>query len=454
MAGEAPPRLVQGALAEGEVASLHRDGDARGVVGGREDARVRGGVPGDRGLFRVLHAGRNAVWVTPEVLHTPSPDRVTPPCPVVDRCGGCPWQMVSLPAQRAARRALLLDALGDLPVAEVRPTITFDATVAYRTRALMMARRVKRRLELGFFTPRTDELVAVDACAVQHPTLNAALERARALLDGSGVTTWRSAARAGTLRAIAGRLDPDRDTVLLTLIVSRDDPHLDDLARALVADPRIAGVAACVNPASGGQVSRGAVRHLAGAERLHLRIGGVDAACGPMSFVQTHHAAAGALVRLARELAPPKVGHLVDLYAGIGVFGLALADRAERITLVEESPHAIGDARAALARGSAAAVTLVEGDAAVTAAQVLDGAPGTCVILDPPRAGVAAPVLAAIARAQPDTVIYVSCHPTSFARDARELVAAGYACDVIVPVEMFPHTPHLEVLARFSRPSA
>ncbi|MCA9514649.1 MAG: class I SAM-dependent RNA methyltransferase, partial [Myxococcales bacterium] len=197
---------------------------------------------------------------------------------------------------------------------------------------------------------------------------------------------------------------------------------------------------------------RGPTRHLAGAKRLHLDIDGVDILCGPMSFVQTQHAAASALVRIARELVPERVTHLVDLYAGIGVFGLALCGRAERVTLVEENADAVRDAEATIARGNGFdRVRIVAGDAAQVADGVLDGAPGTCVLLDPPRAGVAEPVLAAIARAAPETILYVSCHPTSFARDARELAGAGYRCDVLVPVEMFPHTPHLEVVARFVR---
>lgn len=452
-------RLTRGDLVPGRVDALAPDGDARGLALPPDAAplpvRVRGGVPGDAGLLRVLHRGQNATWVELAELHTPSPERVDAPCPVVARCGGCPWQAVSRDAQRQARLDHLLAALGDLAGgARVHPTVADPASTGYRTRALMMLGRVGGAPRLGFFAPRTDDLVPAESCHAQHPALNATLAAARDVL----APILRPSPRAPRgepllIRALAMKLAPTNagGDGLLTLIARRDDPRLDRAAPALLALPHVAGVHLVVNDAPAGQLLRGPARHLAGARRLALDLGALSLLVGPTAFVQTHHAVARALIAAARDLAPPRVDHLLDLYAGVGAFGLALRDRAAAVTLVELNPDAIRDARANASRlPDAAHVTVVEADAADAAATHVRGGPNELVILDPPRAGCAPAVLSPLTARRPATILYISCNPRSLARDLAVLVDAGYTLTDLIPLEMFPHTPHLEVLARLT----
>lgn len=456
-------------LLPGRVDALAPDGDARGLAlppdAPPHPVRVRGGVPGDAGLLRILHRGQNATWVELAELHTPAPDRVEAPCPVVARCGGCPWQMVSRDAQRHARLDHLLAALGDLAAtARVHPTVADPASTGYRTRALMMLGRVDGAPRLGFYAPRTDDLVPAESCHAQHPALNATLTAARDLLAPI-LRPHRGRPPAPLLvRALAMKLAPDdagHAPGLLTLIACCDDPAFDRVAPALLALPHVAGVHLVVNDAPAGQLLRGPARHLAGARRLALDLAAapddpaLSLLVGPTAFVQTHHAVARAMLSAARDLAPPRVAHLVDLYAGVGSFGLALRDRADAVTLVEINPDAIADARANAARlPDADHVTVVEADAADAAAAIVRGGPDELVILDPPRAGCAPSTLAPLAARHPATVLYASCNPRSLARDLAVLVGAGYALTDVVPLEMFPHTPHLEVLARLTWPAS
>ncbi|TNF31926.1 MAG: class I SAM-dependent RNA methyltransferase, partial [Deltaproteobacteria bacterium] len=393
------PATSDSAITPGRVLSLHPDGDARGELDGGEPVRVHGGVPGDVGELAVVHRGKNATWTRVHALSTPSPDRVTPPCALVESCGGCPWQMIAADAQRTARVSFLREALGDvLGEATVHPTVTSPTDVGYRTRAMMMLRHVGGALQLGFYAPRTNDLVAVDACPVQDPRLDRALLAARDVIAETDLASWRGADRPGHVRALAMKLDPTTGDGLLTIVATRDDPRFDRLAPALQAIQGVAGVHLCRNDAPGGQLLRGSVRRLSGASRLTLHLGPVTVQVGPLAFVQTHHAIAVAMIETVLGLAPERVAHVADLYAGVGVFGLALRDRADAVTLVEASPDAIRDARANASRlPGVDHVTVVEGDAGEEAAKVLRGGPDELVVLDPPRAGCRPPVLAAVA---------------------------------------------------------
>lgn len=446
-------RLLQGSLVFGEVVALAESDGSRARLGDAGlMARVPGGVPGDRGEFRVTHVGQNAAWARIHELSSPSPDRVEPPCAVVDRCGGCPWQMASLPVQRKAR-SLSLHALLDplAPSAAWHEGAGPEATTSYRTRALMMTRRIDGRLELGFFAPNTNDLVAVDRCVVQHPDLDRALQHARAILDRSGLSTWDGPDRPGTLRALMLRMDPAVGRGLLTIVASREEPKLLEIAKDLLAIPAIVGVYANINPRDTGPVLGPDTIELGGATHQRMTFGGLALEVGPTAFVQTHHAMAQSLVALVASLLPPKMDQLADLYAGIGVFGLSLKDRAARVTLAESSPDACADARGNTAHLGTRNVAVVEGDLAHTIDRVMTPAPDA-VIVDPPRRGLDPAVLAALcAPSPPRRLVYVSCGPRALAKDLAQLTQAGYAVTDIAPLDMFPHTPHVEVVVAASR---
>lgn len=446
-------RLLQGSLVAGEVTALADSDGSRARLGDAGlEARVPGGVPGDRGQFRVTHVGKNAAWARIHELQTPSPDRVEPPCAVVERCGGCPWQMASLELQRKTRSEslhALLDALA--PDATWQEAAGPRAETGYRTRALMMTRRIDGRLELGFYGPGTNDLVAVERCVVQHPELDRALQHARAILDRSGLTTWDGPDRPGTLRALMLRMDPVVGRGLLTIVASREEPKLLDIARDLLAIPGIVGVFANINPSDTGPVLGRDTVELGGATRQRVTFGKLALEVGPTAFLQTHHKMAETLVATVASLLPPRMDHLADLYSGIGVFGLSVRDRAAHVTLAEAAHDACDDARGNTAHLGTRNVNVIEGSLSDTIGRAMTPPPDA-VIVDPPRRGLDDAVLEAlVAPSGPRRLVYVSCGPRSLARDLARLVAAGYAVTDIVPLDMFPHTPHVEVVVAATR---
>lgn len=439
------------------VGNVVRLGQADGAIvaletpDGLVDARVPGTVPGDRVVVKIRHVGAHALWGDLVEVLTPSPDRVDAPCEVVLKCGGCPLQMVNLTAQRLIKRTELEQKLGKLNENLLWQTWQPNTrTTGYRTRALMMTRRRRGRLETGFFAPGTDNLVPTETCVVQHPQVEQVLGRARELLDRAGVTTWRDADRPGQLRALLFRLDPAQRSGLLTLVVTTDS-GLQPIADHLRDIPGVAGVFANIHTAPGGAVLGPETRHLAGATHQMVEIGNTPLLLGPTAFLQTRHDAAEAIVATLQRLLPEKMEHLLDLYAGIGVFGLTLRARCKKVTLVERDPAGALDASRNIERLRATHVHVRE-EAAETAVLALTELQPDAVVLDPPRAGCSVDVLNAIAQSPSlRCIIYVSCNATSLARDLHRLADLGWKPAEIVPIDMFPHTLHAEWVVRLDK---
>jgi 23S rRNA (uracil1939-C5)-methyltransferase len=191
--------------------------------------------------------------------------------------------------------------------------------------------------------------------------------------------------------------------------------------------------------------------HMAGEQRQTVRWGAMELAVGPTAFLQTRHDMAQHMVTTAASLLPQHMTRLVDLYAGVGLFGLALRDRADAVTLVERDVAGIEDARWNIERLQAGHVTAVQADVLDFAPQLAELQPDA-VVLDPPRAGCAPAVADAVAALPGEPVlVYVSCHPPALARDVKRLQEGGFRVTDVVPLDMFPHTAHVEVMVRLAR---
>jgi 23S rRNA (uracil1939-C5)-methyltransferase len=178
------------------------------------------------------------------------------------------------------------------------------------------------------------------------------------------------------------------------------------------------------------------------------QVAGHDYRISAGSFFQVNTGGAEVLVALVGDYLAPKGDEtLVDLYCGVGLFGLPLAGRVKQVIGVEADPSAAADFRHN-AQGLAQ-VELVEGTAERALSRV--GGPVDLVVLDPPRSGAGMQVVGEIARLSPRRVAYVSCDPATLARDAGRLVAAGYQLEEVQPVDLFPQTFHVESVALFVR---
>lgn len=355
----------------------------------------------------------------PRIL-TPSPSRVAAPCPHFRRCGGCALQHASdgfVAAWKVDRVRAALARRGieaEVALAHVSPPGT-------RRRAGLSGRRTKKGATVGFRAAGSHEVVAIPDCRLLHPDLMAAL-------PALGRLTRAVAPRGGTVRLHATATETGVDLAVegaKALVPGDVAPFADAFAR-IVIDGEPAVMAA----------------------RPMLRLAGAPVAPPPGAFLQATAEGEDALQAAVAAILGG-AGHVADLFAGLGTFALRLA-RAARVTAFE------GDAAlvAALAAVAPAAGSrpvearrrdLFRDPLSADELSAFDG-----VVIDPPRAGAAAQV-ATLARADVGRVAFVACDPSTFARDAATLVAAGWRMGAVAVIDQFRWSPHVEVVAGFAR---
>jgi len=364
---------------------------------------VEGGLPGERVRARIHDRRKDfARAITVDVLDASS-DRVAPPCPFVAAgCGGCDWQHIDPTAQRRLKAGIVADALRRHAHVDLVPQLGPDLPATrYRTtvRGLAVAGR------FGFRHRRSHEVVAIGPCLVAHPLVDEVIREGR-FADGEV-----------TVRAGAGTGE--------RLVVVDGDP-----ADAVVP-PGVRVV--------------GAAELRAGRRAwYHEHAAGRSWRISARSFFQARPDGAEALVAAvagALEGAGPAQRRLVDLYGGVGLFAGAV--EAGSVTLVETTASSVADAR----------VNLADRPARIVRADVVRWRPSAAdvVVADPPRAGLGAAGVAAVAATGAGRLALVSCDPAAFARDARLLGDAGYRLVDATLVDLFPHTSHIEVVSRFDR---
>jgi len=371
-------------------------------------------------------------------------NRVEPPCIHATRCGGCDLQHLSVDGQREHKRQVLIELLGRQAVEVPRdvPMLTGEAA-GYRRRARLGVKcDAQGRVHLGFRARSSEQLVDIDSCHVLAPPLAALLPRLRAQLE-----SLEAPRHVGHLELLL--TDADADIITVVVRQLRDVPEDEQRWRAFAARE---GLACALRR---GRQSTDLV-WLSDQPALVTVVDGgrreVSLATVPGDFLQVNAEINQRLIDTVRDwIAPRGDEHLLDLFAGIGNFSLALADDVASVTAVEGS-HEMVERLRGNADDNALEVTVLQADLGnpdVSVEALI--AEHDTVLLDPPRDGADALCRRLAESRGVLRVVYVSCDPASLARDAAHLVSGGFTLSRLAMADMFPHTAHLESLALFER---
>ena len=388
---------------------------------------VRHSLPGVRVLARVTAATTSFLRADAVEILAPSPDRVDPPCAHAGpgRCGGCDFQHVELGAQRrlkAFRIAEQLERLAGVaaPVT-VEPVAGDVAGLGYRSRVRVA---VDGRGAVGFRRHRSHRLEYVGACPIASPAVTA---------TGALAALWPGAAE---LEVVAGTGTDGGEALVSVAPRRRATPHPPDLT------------------ARPGLVVGGKVRRRPGA--VHALVAGRTYRTSPGVFWQVHTGAASALLQAVLDFVGPCDGASVaDLYAGAGLFSVALADAVGptgSVLAVEWDRRACADARHNGA--TFPHLRVLQGEVTPGLVESGLGRPDI-VVLDPAREGAGTGVMRALAAQAPARrIVYVSCEPSSFGRDSRVLLDEGWRLSGLRAFDIFPMTEHVELVALMEPPVA
>jgi len=300
-------------------------------------------------------------------------------------------------------------------------------------------------MAIGFYKRGTHDLLDVPVCLLHPDEFDRLRETMRAILAAAGETGYDESKHDGNIRHIVLR-QGTQDGGLLAIVVTRT-PEFDPRVAELIAEqPGVIGVAQSMVPARTNRIMGSQTRVLVGRGYLHQSVLGKSFRVSAPSFFQVNVTQAEELCRKILKHVAPKGDELVlDLYSGVGMISLVVAPFVQQVTAIESDPAAVEDAMVNAQALDVRNVEFVCGDVSRAISRV---ASTDVVILDPPRKGCPAETLRHIAALRPKRIIYVSCNPATLARDLATLEQVGYATHEIEPVDMFPQTFHVEVIAR------
>ncbi|NOT33267.1 MAG: 23S rRNA (uracil(1939)-C(5))-methyltransferase RlmD [Candidatus Eisenbacteria bacterium] len=422
------------------------------------------GLPGDRVEARVSHVRRRWADARLERVEPLCPDRVPPRCSHVHVCGGCRFQDLALEAQvRLKERHVreTLERIGGLENPQVRPIVAAPDAWRYRNKMeFSFAPDSDGSPQLGLHVRGAfDRVFELEDCLIASELTVEVVRLTQRFARAHRWPAYHPRRHEGIARFLVVRHLPLTDQCAVHLVAASDQlDGLDAWAREVAAtSPAIQGVSLLINRARANVAIGEEERLLQGRATVVERLLGLEFEAGAASFLQTNSRAAEGLYQGAIAAAAATPDDVVlDLYCGTGTLTLLFARVAGEAIGVESVEPAVIAARANAVRNRVTNARFEAGESRAVLRQWARGeragAPRpSIVVVDPPRAGLHPRVVARIAELTPRRVIYVSCNPATLARDLKDFAALGFALDHVTPFDLFPHTPHIECVARLER---
>lgn len=371
----------------------------------------------------------------------PSENRLKSECPYFYKCGGCQLWHMDYSAELEYKQKKVEDAIlriGKIDT-EVSPIVGCDLTERYRNKVQLPV----SENGIGFYRRNSHDVIDMDDCLLQTERAKKIVDAVRDWIKTYEIKAYDEKENNGILRHIY--LREGKAGVLLTLVVTdKDVPNINKLINSLKTD--VVGIVLNINSKNTNVVLGRENITVFGKGTLTDKIGDVEFEISPNSFYQVNALQTYKLYDIARNMADLKGNKtLWDMYCGIGTIGQFMASKAGRIVGVEIVPEAIEDAKRNAVRNDIKNAEYYCGAAEDLADGIIKkGLKPDVVILDPPRKGCDEKLLNTVVGANPERIVYVSCKPSTLARDLKYLTDKGYNVKKIVPVDMFPRTSHVE----------
>ena len=459
-------------IRKGDTIELAVDKMAFGGRGmGRVDGFVvfvKGAVPGDRINARIYKKKKDYAEAGIAELLTPSPDRINAPCPYSGYCGGCQMQHVRYERQLEYKKGHIsesLEHIGGLKDVLVHDVIPSPNIFAYRNkmefsfsdRRWYLPNELNRReaeggFALGLHVPGTyHKVLDMEACLLQKENGNRILREVKDLVKDSKIPVYGLRSHEGFWRFLMIRYSFGYDEWMVNLVTSEERPEiLHPLAQTLSRRiDRIATVVNNINRRKAAIAVGESETILTGKGHIRDKIGPFTFQVSANSFFQTNSPGAAKLYQKVLEYAELKGNEdVLDLYSGTGTIPIFLAHMAACVTGIEISNDAVLDAQRNLRQNDIQNCRFICGDMRDKLSAITKRP--DVLIIDPPRTGMHKDVLPRVLTLSPERIIYISCNPTTLARDIGQMIQ-DYELVEIQPVDMFPHTYHIEAVAKLQR---
>jgi len=430
-------------------------------------------VPGRRILAQVTKARTAWAEVKTRSILERSPQEIPAPCPYFAHCGGCRHQNLPYTLQLEYFQRQVRDLyhhLGGFAKVAIEPIIPAVQLWHYRNKMeFAFSNRCWRTpadpadqrpdFALGLRVPGNFyKALDLADCLIAPPATRSILDTVRNFATAQALAPYDAKKHTGFLRHLVIRHSIRSDQYLINIVTNADEPEMlrDLMGPLLAVVPHIVAVVNAVTDNVSGLASGRKINALYGETHIYERLGELTFKISPASFFQTNTLMAERLYQIVEEYVAEGSRRVIwDLYCGTGSIALYLARQAEEVIGFEISPAAVADARENVDLNKINNVRFIEGDLNTLFTddpQLLAQLPAPdLVILDPPRDGLHPQLLPVLAKVAAERLIYVSCNPATQVRDLKTLIASGYIIRRVQPVDLFPQTPHIEVITLLTR---
>ena len=420
---------------------------------------VPNAIRGERCRVRIEKVGKTwAAGKITEILEK-SPHRVQRECPISASCGGCDFWHMDYEEEcglKADRVRQALNRIGGENLEEL-PILTAPTCLGYRNKAQYPVASRKGRVYAGFFKAGTHQVVENDRCRILPEETDLVKRLVEDYVNQYKISAYDEAAHTGLLRHIYVRRGTVSGEVLVCLVLNgRKLPQPEALIEKLKTVPGFATLVLSVNTRQGNAVLGDEFLTLYGPGYIEDTLCGLRFRLSPRSFYQVNHHQAQRLYEAAIAQARiTKKDLVLDLYCGVGTITLCMAKAAGKVIGVEVIAQAVVDARENAARNGIENAEFLCADAGKAALELeKQGIRPDVVVVDPPRKGLNADAIEALAKMSPRRIVYVSCDPATLARDVALLKARGYALESAQAADLFPRCAHVESVVCLSREKA
>lgn len=417
---------------------------------------VRGAVTGDRVLAHIIKVKKTyAVGIIKKLVQR-SPIRAKNFCPIAEKCGGCCFAHIKYESELEIKAQQVADnfkRLGKLDITPA-PIIPSPSAERYRNKAQYPVGSDGRFATIGFYAPMTHRIIDCADCLLQPKEFSEITDIFRNWIREKKISVYNEADGSGIIRHIYIRKAVVTGQIMVCIVANSDSiPHAEALIEQLKEIDGLASVILNINRDKTNVVLGKECKTLFGSDYITDELCGLKFNLSPLSFYQVNHDGAEILYNKAKEYAALTGSEtLVDLYCGTGTIGLTMAKDVKSLIGVEIIPQAIENAKENARLNGIDNAEFICADAAQAASTLLErGVKPDIVILDPPRKGCDEALIKTVAEMSPERVVYVSCDSATLARDCQRFAALGYRTLAATPVDMFPHTAHVETVVLLSK---
>lgn len=419
---------------------------------------VPGALPGEEVVVEATKLHPKFTEAKIKNIRKESVHRVSAPCPIYEQCGGCQLQHLDYSQQLVEKRDLVLQAMErhssrTADQVEIRPTIGMEDPWNYRNKSQYQVGFRDGNIIAGLYGINSHNLIDIPNCLVQHKASNKVTRIIKKILKNEGISIYNEKTKKGAVRTVITRVGFESREVQVVFVTSTSElPKKDRIIELIHGQlPEVKSIVQNINNEDTSLIFGKETIHLAGEQVINETLGDLSYELSARTFFQLNPIQTVKLYdEVKKASALTGTEKVVDAYCGVGSIGLWLSEDAEEVRGMDTIEDSIEDAKENAIRHDRANISFEVGKAEeVLPRWIEDGFEADVIVVDPPRTGCDDGLLKTILKAKPKKIVYVSCNPSTLAKDIN-ILNKFYQVEYMQPVDMFPQTSHVEVVTKLT----